>query len=69
MLAVILAVRLLIPITTPSKLMNVLYVAFVTIIGAAVFFITSYKMGLIEEILGKGYLDKIKRKLTPKSKK
>ena len=49
--------------------MNVLYVAFVTIIGAATFFITSYKMGLIEEILGKGYLDKIKRKLTPKSKK
>ncbi len=68
MLIVILAIRLLIPITTVNKLINVLYVALITIIGASVFFVTSYKMGLIEEILGKGYLDKIKRKLTPKSK-
>lgn len=68
MLVVILAIRLLIPITSVSKLVNVLYVALVTVIGAVTYFAIAYKMGLIEEILGKGYFNKIIKKLTPKSK-
>ena len=68
MLVVILTIRLLIPITSVSKLVNVLYVAFVTVIGAVTYFVVSYKMGLIQEILGKGYFNKIIKKLTPKSK-
>ena len=38
------------------------YVGIISVVGALIYFIVSYKMGLFEEVLGKDFYLKIKRK-------
>ena len=63
MIAVVALMRLFIPINYDSRFACIIYIAVIAIIGALSYFIVSHKMGLIDEILGKNYLQKIKDKL------
>ena len=53
-----------IPYNVESRLSSILSICINTIIGGFVYIYFSYKLGLLNEIIGKNYLDKIKRKLT-----
>lgn len=68
MIIVVVLFKVFIPISYTSRLVCVLYVAVVAIIGAIVYFIVSYKMGLINHIFGDEFLDKLKSKLVRNKK-
>ncbi len=63
MVAVVLLMKIFIPLDYNSRTSCVVYVFVIATVGAASYFIVSHKMGLIDEILGKNYLEKIKRKI------
>lgn len=62
MIVVVVLFKIIIPIHVTSRLANVLYVSVVAIVGACVYFIVSYKMGLIDHIFGENFLKKLKGK-------
>lgn len=64
MLVVIIMIRIFIPPFFESRLYSILYIAINTIIGATIYFIISWKLGLIKNILGDEFLNKLKKKLT-----
>lgn len=63
MLAVFL-VSIIVPVNVASKLSCVLFVAINAIVGAGVYFIVSYKMRIVEKVLGKRMVNKILKILT-----
>lgn len=63
MIAVVVLMKLFIPINYDSRFACVMYIAVISIVGAASYFIVSHKMGLMDEILGKNYMQKLKNKL------
>jgi len=64
MILVVFLLKWLIPVSYVSKLSCIIYVAIISIVGAIVYLLISYKMGLLEEVFGKEYLNKIIKKLT-----
>lgn len=62
MFVVVVLMKLFIPINYGSKFACVMYIAVIAIVGALSYFIVSHKMGLMDEILGKNYLQKLKNK-------
>lgn len=68
MIIVVLLFKLFIPINYTSRVSCVIYIIIVAIVGAAVYFIISYKMGLIEHIFGNDFLSKIKSKFLKNKK-
>ena len=62
MIVVVVLMKLFIPINYDSKFACVMYIAVIAIVGALSYFIVSHKMGLMDEILGKNYLQKLKNK-------
>ncbi len=69
MIVVVILMKLFIPIDYDSRFSCVMYIAVIAIIGAASYFIVAHKMGLIEEILGKNYGQKLKEKFLSHRKK
>lgn len=63
LIAVVVLMKLFIPIDYASRFACVMYILVIALVGALSYFIVAHKMGLIEEILGKNYLEKIKAKL------
>ncbi len=61
MIVVVLITRWLVPINYDSRLSSIVYIAINAIIGAIVYFIISYKMGIMEKVLGSSMMKKIKR--------
>ena len=57
---------LIIPICVSSRMINILLVAVYTIVGAIIYFIVSYKLGLIDKIFGDNLLQKLKKRLRRK---
>ena len=68
MMAVVLLMKLFIPIDYDSRFACIMYIAVIAIVGAFSYFIVSHKMGLIDEILGKNYLQKLKNKFVRNKK-
>ena len=64
MILVVVVLKMLIPVNYLSRLSCILYVAIISIVGAIVYLVLSYKMGIVDEIFGKGYVKKIIKKLT-----
>ena len=62
----VLIIKAFIPVNFTSRITCILYVLVVSIIGALIYFIISYKMGLINHIFGDDFLNKIKNKLKHK---
>ena len=55
-----------IPVNINSKLSCVIYIALNAIIGGVVYIGLVYKMGILESVFGKSYLDRIKKKFIRK---
>lgn len=64
MILVVLLLHLIIPVSYASKLSCILFVAIHAIVGAAVYFVVSWKMGIVQNVLGKPMVNKIIKKLT-----
>lgn len=64
MIGVVLLLKLIIPVNYYSKTLSILYVGFLSIVGALVYLFLAYKQGLLTSIFGKDYLNKIMKKLT-----
>ena len=64
MILVVVLLKWLIPINYYSRLSCILYVAIISIAGAIVYGIISYKMNLFEKILGKSTSQRLLKKLT-----
>ena len=62
MIVVVLLMKLFIPIDYDSRFACVMYIAVIALVGAFTYFIISHKMGLMDDILGKNYLQKLKSK-------
>lgn len=63
MILALFLVKLVIPISSSVRLLNIPIILVYTIIGAGIYLLVSYKSGVIEEVLGKEMLTKIKRKV------
>lgn len=64
MMLMVLVIGNLIPVNYDSKLSCIVYVAISAIVGALVYFIVSFKMGIVEKVLGKAMVNRILKKLT-----
>ncbi len=62
MIIIVVLLKLVIPINLDNKMACVLYIAVISLIGALVYFVISYKMKLIDKIFGDDFLLKIKNK-------
>lgn len=64
MIVVVCILKVVIPIHYTSRISCILYVGIISLVGAFVYLFTSYKMGILESVFGKSYLNKIIKKLT-----
>lgn len=64
MLVVILLIKLLWPWESGTRMSAILYISINALIGMIIYFVVSYKLNIINEVLGKSYVEKIKKKLT-----
>ena len=60
MVVVVLLMKLFIPIDYDSRFACVMYIAVIGLVGSFTYFIISHKMGLMDDILGKNYLQRLK---------
>ena len=60
MIVVVLLMKLFIPIDYDSRFACVMYIAVIALVGSLTYFIISHKMGLMDDILGKNYLQRLK---------
>ena len=63
MVGIVLGIRMVMPIPT-TKMMSIIICGVCGLVGALVYLFTSYKMGILNEVFGKEYLNKIIKKLT-----
>ncbi len=68
MIAVVILMKLFIPVSYDSRFSCLVYIAVISMVGATSYFIVSHKMGIIDEILGKNYLARLKNKFVHKKK-
>lgn len=64
MIIIVLLMKLIIPINYSNKLSCILYIAIISIIGSISYLFVAFKQGLLYSVFGKGYLNKILRKIT-----
>lgn len=64
MIIVVFVLKLIINVDLTSKISCIIFIALNSIVGAIIYIFISYKMGLIQNIVGQDMLDKIKKKLT-----
>ena len=65
LIIVVLLIRL-IPLNIDNTIKDILYIAFNALVGGFTYIFISYKMGLINDIIGEQLVNKIKKKLTLK---
>ena len=68
MIVVVVLMKLFIPINYDSKFACIMYIAVIAMVGALSYFIVSHKMGLMDDILGKNYLNKLKNRFLKNKK-
>ena len=64
MIFVVVLLKMIIPVNYFSKASCIIYVAIISIIGAITYLFIAYKQGLLTEIFGVSYLNKIIKKIT-----
>lgn len=68
MIIIVVILKLLIPINLNNRISSIIYVGIISLIGALIYFVIAYKLGLINQILGDNFLNKIKNKFKIKKK-
>ncbi len=61
MILVVVLCKNIFPVNYDSKLSSIIYIAVNAVVGAIVYFVISYKMGIMEKVLGKSMMNKIKK--------
>lgn len=64
MILVVTLLKMIIPFNIASKISCIIYIGICALLGATVFIIISYKMGILTEVFGKKFINKIIKKLT-----
>lgn len=64
MVFVVFIIHTLMPVNYASRMSCIIYVAVNAILGALVYFIVSYKMGIVDKVLGNKMVNKVLKKLT-----
>lgn len=64
MILIVLVLGFIVPVNYDSRLSCIIFVAINAICGALVYAVVSFKMGIIEKVLGKEMTNKILKKLT-----
>lgn len=59
MILIVVLLKLVLPLKIENTWFTIFYIGIVSIVGALVYFVVSYKMGLFEEVLGKEFLQKV----------
>ena len=68
MTIIVLIFKKLIPINYSNTFSIIIYIALISIIGSTIYFLISYKTGLLQNILGQEFITKIKAKFTHKKR-
>lgn len=64
MILVVTLLKMIIPFNIASKISCIIYIGICALLGATVFIVISYKMGILTEVFGKKFINKITKKLT-----
>ena len=64
MILVVTLLKIIIPFNIASKISCIIYIGICALLGATVFIVISYKMGILTEVFGKKFINKIIKKLT-----
>lgn len=64
MILVVTLLKMIIPFNIASKISCIIYIGICALLGATVFIVISYKMGILTEVFGKKFINKIIKKLT-----
>ena len=64
MILVVTLLKIIIPFNIASKISCIIYIGICALLGATVFIIISYKMGILTEVFGEKFINKIIKKLT-----
>ena len=64
MILVVTLLKMIIPFNIASKISCIIYIGICALLGATVFIIISYKMGILTEVFGEKFINKIIKKLT-----
>ena len=64
MILVVTLLKMIISFNIASKISCIIYIGICALLGATVFIIISYKMGILTEVFGKKFINKIIKKLT-----
>ena len=62
MIVILYLIKFIIPIYSVNRFINILYVLIYSIIGCFIYFLYTYKIGLVKRIFGNKILLKLKRK-------
>lgn len=68
MIVVVILLKSIISIDFASRFLSIIYIAIISVVGALIYFIVSYKIGLMNQVLGDDFMDKIKNKISRKKK-
>ncbi len=60
----IMVLKLLVPVNYDSKMSCIIYIGVIGLISSITYLFIAYKIGLLDEVFGREYLDKIIRKIT-----
>ena len=64
MVIVVFLMKMVMPVNYASKLSCVLYIAAISVVGAISYLFIAFKQGILYDVFGKEYLNKIISKLT-----
>ena len=68
MITSVIVLKFLIPINVGNRMSSIIYVGIISLIGALIYFLVTYKIGLIDQVLGEDFLDKLKNRFKLKKK-
>ena len=64
MIIVVFLLKLVIPVNYDNKISCIIYIAIIGILGAISYLFVAFKQGLLYNVFGKDYLNKIIKKIT-----
>lgn len=63
MILVVVILKYFMPINYDNKALVIGYIGLISVVGAIIYFVVANKMGLISEVLGNDFIDKLKKKI------
>lgn len=69
MIGVVIILKRVMPLNEMSRISSIIYVGVISVVGAIIYFVIAFKMGIVKQVMGNDFLDKIKNKFGRKVKK